>query len=234
MHYYSITLLELTKLTVCVNLFLIIIGVLVNILVVLVFSRIELRKLSVSIHTISLAVSDMFLLLIPVMANLSYSYYQDMAIFKTVLWCKMHGYIDMVFCCWSAWNVVALSSERWMAICKPSRVYLQNTKTHAIFIVIIIPIFSLLAFLWYPFIFEMKQNDYLNNKTYQNTTLIKLGSNNYFMMCKPNGKLLLLFFGIISIIITYIVPFLLITYFNKKIIQTLRDRIRKRKEYFGK
>lgn len=224
--YYSLVLIQMTqKTTLWLNLILIMVGLIVNSLVILVFSRTELRKLSISIHTIALALSDMFLLCMPVFLKWLSEIKPQLSLFKTSFWCKTHGYFDIAFCCWSAWNVVALSNERWIAICRPSTISIKSPKKRAYIISLIIPFAALLAFIWYPIIIQVN-----HLKTLDNTNLLKLNEESF---CHPIDNRLLLMFGLMSIFITYVVPFVLITFYNSRIVKTLNERIAKRKEYFS-
>jgi hypothetical protein len=54
------------------------------------------------------------------------------------------------------------------------------------------------------------------------------------IFCRPRNKFFYLTSGVVSISISYIVPFVLITFFNSRIVRTLNQRIARRKEYFGK
>lgn len=223
---YSLLLIDMTrKTTLWMNLVLIVIGLLTNLLVIIVFTRPELRKQSISIHTIGLAVSDIFLLAFPVSLKWLNEYDPDYYLFKTNFWCRSHGYFDIVSCCWSAWNVVALSNERWMTICGRWRLGSKNHSKRSLTIVCIIPIVSFIVFIWYPFVIET--NPHNNDKVTLNTFLEQDD-------CQPTNNFLLLFFGTISIFLTYLIPFLMILFYNSRIIKKLNSRIEKRKQYFGK
>ncbi|RNA16642.1 alpha-2B adrenergic receptor-like [Brachionus plicatilis] len=222
---HSLLLMDMTrKATLWMNFFLIFFGLLSNILVIIVFSRLELRKQSISVHTIALAVSDIFLLSGPVTLKWLNEYEPDFWFFRTIFWCKTHGYFDIVFCSWSAWNVVALSNERWMTICGPGLVGLQHARKRSLTIVILIPILSLVVFIWFPFVIET------------NSTEPDKISLNTFMEhrdCQPKNNFVLLFFGSIGICLTYLIPFLMILFYNSKIIKKLNSRIEKRKQFFN-
>ncbi|CAF0710087.1 unnamed protein product [Brachionus calyciflorus] len=222
---YSLLLLEMTrKSTLWANFVLILIGLFTNLLVIIVFTRPELRKQSISIHTIGLAISDIILLCFPVSLKWLNEYDPDLEFFKTNFWCKTHGYFDIVFCCWSAWNVVALSNERWMTICGPCRIGMKNPRKRSLTIVVIIPILSFIVFIWYPFVIETNQSD-----------LDRISLNTFLEQkeCQPKNNILLLFFGTIGICLTYLIPFLMILFYNSRIIKKLNSRIEKRKQYFG-
>jgi hypothetical protein len=226
-----------------INSVLIVVGVLVNTLVILVFCRAELRKLTISIYTLSLAVSDMCLLSVPVFLKWLNEFSPELALFKTSFWCKTHGYLDIAFCCWSAWNIVALSSERWMVICRQSNVYMHRVHKRAVLIVVSIPLLSLLSFMWYPFMLEyldkkavsgaaIALDEFMTVNSYEyNETLTPIKDE---IFCRPSNKHFYLASGIASITISYLIPFVLITFFNSRIVNTLNKRIAKRKEYFGK
>lgn len=223
---HSLLLMDMTrKSTLWMNFFLIFFGLFSNILVILVFSRPELRKQSISVHTMALAISDIFLLSIPVTLKWLNEHEPDFWFFRTNFWCKTHGYFDIVFCSWSAWNVVALSNERWMTICGPGRVGLKNARKRSVTIVILIPVLSFMVFIWFPFVVETNSNE-----------LDKISMNTFMEHrdCQPKNNFVLLFFGSIGICLTYLIPFLLILFYNCKIIKRLNFRIEKRKQFFSK
>lgn len=226
--YYSMIFIDMTlKTSLSLNLILILVGLVTNILVVIVFCRSELRRLSISVHTIALAVSDMSLLCFPVFLKWLNETRVDLGLFHTEFWCKTHGYFDVSFCCWSAWNVVALSHERWIATCHPFVVYAKSTKSRSVTVSILIPIVTMIAFVWYPFLIDrsVKYENITENDTvylYEELT------------CRPKDSNLMLVFGVFTILATYVVPFLFISFFNCRIIKTLNEKIAKRKEYFGK
>jgi hypothetical protein len=53
------------------------------------------------------------------------------------------------------------------------------------------------------------------------------------LFCKAKDEHLLLAFGLTGIFTAYIIPFVLICYFNSRIIKILSNRIERRKECFG-
>lgn len=216
--YYSLIFVDMTiKTSLSLNLILILVGLVSNVLVVVVFCRSELRRLSISVHTISLAISDISLLSIPVFLKWLNEKRPDILLFHTDFWCKTHGYFDVSFCCWSAWNVVALSHERWIATCHPFVVYAKSTKSRSVIVSFVIPLITLVAFSWYPFLMTKRP--------------IEPGSSE--LICEPQDNELMLVFGAFTILITYVGPFVFISFFNCRIIRTLNEKIAKRKEYFG-
>jgi hypothetical protein len=78
-----------------INCVLIVVGLLVNALVIVVFVRAELRKLSISIYTISLAISDMSLLGVPVFLKWLNELQPELGLFRTSFWCRTHGYFGL-------------------------------------------------------------------------------------------------------------------------------------------
>lgn len=209
--YYSLIFVDMTiKTSLSLNLILILVGLISNILVVVVFCRNELRRLSVSVHTISLAISDISLLSIPVFLKWLNEERPELSLFQTDFWCRTHGYFDVSFCCWSAWNVVALSHERWIATCHPFVVYAKSTKSRSVVVSILIPIITLVAFSWYPFLMVKRPNEY-----------------GMELICEPQNNELMLLFGAFTILITYVGPFGFITFFNCRIIRTLNEKIAK-------
>lgn len=112
-----------------------------------------------------------------------------------------------------------------MTICRPSKVNIQNPKKRALTMVCGMPIVSLLMFIWYPFVIQT--NDASNSN-------LSLNSIFGHSLCQPKNNSLLLLFGSAGIILTYLIPFVMITFYNSRIVKTLSERIAKRKEYFGK
>ena len=222
-------MLNLIKTTsICINFALIILGLLSNFFVILVFLRCEMRKLTISIYTISLAVSDIFLITFPIFLNWLHEYNPDFVYFKTTFWCKTNGYLDITFVSWSAWNVVALSKERWMSVCQTSKINLHSEKFRfAIKIVISIPIISVVAFIWYPLIFDI-----LDEEDLEKISNIKILPNSYDESpCKPINSKLYMILGIIAISIAYVLPFFLIAAYNINVMKTLNARIKKKKVF---
>lgn len=166
----------------------------------------------------------MSLLCLPVFLKWLNETQPHLALFHTEFWCKTHGYFDVSFCCWSAWNVVALSHERFVATCHPFVVYAKSTKRRSFVLSILIPVVTMIAFVWYPFLIH------LNPGKGANITTVSMSDE---LECKPKDNELLLAFGVFSIVATYVLPFFFITFFNCRIIRTLNHKITKRKEHFG-
>ena len=251
---YGLILSEMThKITVLMNPLLIMVGVTVNLLVISIFSRSELRKLSISMHTISLAISDMCLLLVPILLSVIREQKPNHYLFQTNSWCKVYGYFDVAFCSWSAWNIVFLSNDRWNAICKPSTIYVKDSKRPTLMIVLAIPLVSLIMFSWYPFLFETSVNRSLNfdfelrehssqalhddqdflNVAYSNTSGL-FHNVTHLLTCKPKNTRMFLILGLFGICFAYFLPFALIAFYNFRIVKTLNVRIQKRRDHFSK
>lgn len=223
-----------------INLILICVGLVVNVLVIFIFCQSELRKLTISIHTIGLAVSDICLLCISVFLKWLSEYEHDFEIFRTEFWCRTHGYFDLTFCCWSAWNIVCLSYERYLCICKQSKIYAKSAKKRALIAVTLLPFICLIFFAWYPYMIRWENMSTHNNQsndsheliTYYDMYLNEI-SFDFELFCQPYNKYFFLTSGLVSVTVTYIVPFVLIAFFNCNIVRTLNNRIKKKQDYFG-
>lgn len=181
------------------------IGLICNLITICVFLRKCLRQMQISIYIISLAISD-----ICVLVYILLNWLDDIILFDSNAWCKFHGYIDLVFCSTSTWNLVALAHQRWLAVASKNQIYTQQkTSTKNYFEVLIIWLFSALANIWYPILIYKNESE--------NSCLVEY-------------KILFKLFGIFSILITYFTPFVFIVTFNSLLIRSLRKRIERRRQ----
>jgi hypothetical protein len=206
--------------------------------VIVVSCRRNLKILAISTYTIGLAVSDILLLCFPIFFKWLNEFDSELAFFKSELWCKMHGYIDISFCSWSAWNIVALTHERWSSLCQVTRLSINEAQKRAFLTVLFIPIASLSVYLWYPILMYMENRETINPKN-EFEDLYYLSHDKLIQdqeqesLCKAKDEHLLLAFGLTGIFTAFIIPFVLICYFNSRIIKMLSHRIERRKECFG-
>ena len=235
--YFLLNMIDITtKTTFWLNFILLLIGLFVNMIVIAVSCRRNLKTLAISTYTIGLAVSDVFLLCFPIFLKWLNEYDPDLAFFKTQLWCKMHGYIDISFCSWSAWNIVALTHERWSSLCQATRLSIKEAHKRAVLTVSFIPIASLSVYLWYPILMNVDNVESTNTKSELDSyefSQSQTAQEEQELFCKAKDEHLLLAFGLTGIFTAYIIPFVLICYFNSRIIKILSNRIERRKECFG-
>ena len=137
-------LFSITPVLVCI-------GLILNLLTIMVFSRLKMRKYCMSISMICLAVSDTAVLTISVLLSWLDERYYSLYYLNNTIWCNLHGYVDMVACANSSWIIIIISIERWFAVCKPwqkSRVFTNNRVGIALLCLFII---SVVIFAYFPF-----------------------------------------------------------------------------------
>ena len=81
-------------------------GFLLNTLSILVFCRPRMRKFSLSILMASLALTDSLVLIVPVLAAWLDDKMFDFYFINNTIWCRFHGYIDLILSANSAWIIV--------------------------------------------------------------------------------------------------------------------------------
>ncbi|CAF2140769.1 unnamed protein product [Rotaria magnacalcarata] len=182
------------------------IGIIGNLLSILVFAQREMIKFCVSIFTIVLALSDI-LLLITSLFNIILPEFFGVLSDRSAFWCHFHGYFDLLFAALSGYSVVFISVERWFSVWKPFDKAKYVTFKTTIITVISYTSISMIAFSWFPW------------------TL------NYSPKTSGSGDRcnLVLFtvykvFGTISVIFTYIVPFIFLGILNTLIVHRLHTR----------
>ncbi|UJR10285.1 hypothetical protein I4U23_014492 [Adineta vaga] len=203
--------------------FIICIGLLGNILTVCVFILTDLKKQSVSIITIALAIVDSFVLLIPVsilwLEKILRQEFTDLSSF----WCRTHGFFDLAFTCCSSWLMVCIAFERFCAVWLPHNNKTIFTHSRTLRLVLIIVILSTSLSIWFIFAVKMSQVSYT-------TTLDELlifSTNqtiNSDSKCKVYDDSLYDSMGMSSVIMNYILPFILVLLLNSTIIYRLCQR----------
>ncbi|CAF0925195.1 unnamed protein product [Adineta ricciae] len=183
------------------------IGIIGNLLSILVFARREMIKFCVSIFTIVLALSDILLLTTSLFNIILPDFLGESMSDISAFWCHFHGYFDLLFAALSGYSVVFISVERWFSVWKPfDKAKYVTFKTTIITVVSYITI-SLITFSWFPLILEYSPE---NTKSGERCQL----------------KLLIIYkiFGTLSVIFTYIVPFIFLGILNTLIVYRLRAR----------
>ena len=186
---------------------LVILGIILNLLTIMVFCRNRMRKFCFSLFMICLAISDTCVLTIPVLINWIDETFFKFYYLNNTIWCNLHGYVDLVFCAYSSWIIVLISTERWFAVCKPwqkSRVF---TNTRVVVTLLCLFAFSLLMFIFFPISIHRE--------------IIEEGS---LYTCDVLYKKIYKFFGIFSILLVYVFPFFILAFLNIMIILRLRLR----------
>ncbi|UJR28353.1 hypothetical protein I4U23_009595 [Adineta vaga] len=183
------------------------IGIIGNFLSILVFARREMIKFCVSIFTIVLAFSDILLLITSLFNIILQNFLGEPMSDKSAFWCHFHGYFDLLFAALSGYSVVFISVERWFSVWKPfDKAKYVTFKTTIITVVSYITISSI-AFSWFPFILS-----YSPEKP-------KSGER-----CQLKLPIIYKIFGTLSVIFTYIVPFIFLGILNILIVCRLHAR----------
>ncbi|CAF0845785.1 unnamed protein product [Adineta ricciae] len=202
--------------------FIICIGLLGNILTVCVFILTDLKKQSVSIITIALAIVDSFVLLIPVsilwLEKLLRRDFTDLSPF----WCRTHGFFDLAFTCCSSWLMVCIAFERFCAVWLPHNNKTIFTHSRTRRLVLTIVLLSTLLSTWFIYAVKMIEvprltvsNGFLPEK---NQTSID------YSKCTVYDDSLYDSMGMFSVIINYILPFGLVLLLNSTVIYRLCQR----------
>lgn len=191
--------------------FLVFIGVFLNTLTIIIFSRKKLRKFVISIVMISLSLADSGVLLIPIFITWFDEFFNDFKLLTQTVWCSLHGYFDIVFCFMSAWITILISVERWLAVHKPWKKTKLFTKTRTILTILCLFIFACILAIFFPLTVKTSSNQ------------------NREFVCDKNNKTMYVTFGFISISLIYFVPFIILAVLNTKTIWALQKRPFKRR-----
>ena len=177
-----------------------------NLLTVMVFCRRRMRKYCLSLTMICLALFDMAILFFPVLLTWIDEIFFKFYFLNNTLWCNMHGYFDLVLCANSSWIIVLISVERWFAVCRPwEKARLFTTQRVGVALASIF-LFSTLFFLYFPFSLTLK--------THANSA----------KECRIEYEKAYNIFGTLSVILVYVMPFILLALLNAMIIFRLRLR----------
>ncbi|UJR21138.1 hypothetical protein I4U23_024237 [Adineta vaga] len=195
--------------TICIHLVMpcaVAVGIIGNLLSILVFARREMIKFCVSIFTIVLALSDI-LLLITSLFNIILPEYSNSLSDTSAFWCHFHGYFDLLFAAISGYSVVFISVERWFSVWKPFDKAKYVTFKSTLITVISYTLISSLFFAWFPLILSY------------NPKQPQIGER-----CKLIQATVYRIFGTISVIFTYIAPFIFLGILNILIVYRLHTR----------
>ncbi|CAF0747518.1 unnamed protein product [Rotaria sordida] len=221
------------------------VGLLGNILTMCVFIITDLKRQSVSILTIALAIVDSLVLLIPVsvlwLEHLLKREFTDASPF----WCRTHGFFDLTFTCCSSWLMICIAFERFCAVWLPHRHKILFTHRKIFFFVLGIVITATIISTWFIFVVKMvlKTRPVILPQT--TTSLLKNSfkniSENFIVWSSrqitPENHTLTIYFkcdvyddilydsmGMVSVIINYFVPFVFILLLNSTVIYRLCQR----------
>lgn len=183
------------------------IGTILNLLTIMVFCRAKMRKYCISLSMICLAISDTGVLSIPVLFTWLDDHYYDTYFLNNTIWCNLHAYVDLVFCANSSWVIILISTERWFAIYKPfkkSRIFTNNRVAWTLLFLFMLAVF---IFIRIPLSMQIVQKQNSNE-----TECTIISETSYRII------------GILSIILIYVMPSIILAILNIMIIIRLRIR----------
>ena len=183
------------------------IGTILNLLTIMVFCRARMRKYCISLSMICLAISDTGVLSIPVLFTWLDDHYYQTYFLNNTIWCNLHAYVDLVFCANSSWVIILISTERWFAIYKPfkkSRIFTNNRVAWTLLFLFML---AVVIFIRIPLSMQIvpKQNSNETECTIISETSYRI-------------------IGILSIILIYVMPSIVLAILNIMIIIRLRIR----------
>lgn len=191
--------------------FLVVTGTILNLLTIMVFCRRKMRKYCVSLSMISLAVSDTTVLTVPLLLSWIDEMFFNHYYVNNTLWCNLHGYADLISSSNSSWIIILISIERWYAVCRPWEKQRKFTNKRVIITLVFLFMFSLVFFSYFPYSLHLVK--IYDDKHELQGLECQLGNENAYYI-----------FGFISVVIVYILPFLILFYLNLMIIFKLRLR----------
>lgn len=155
------------------------IGVLGNILTVCVFIATDLKRQSVSILTIALAIVDSLVLLIPVSLLWLETLLKRELTDASPFWCRTHGkchrtwpkgddalpsgFFDLTFTCCSSWLMVCIAFERFCAVWLPHQSKVLFTHRKIFILVLSILLVSTMLSTWFIFVVKMVTKTRITN-----------------------------------------------------------------------
>lgn len=181
-------------------------GVILNLLTIMVFCRQRMRKYCFSLSMICLAISDISVLVLPVLCTWLDDHVFKNAFINNTIWCNLHTYIDVIFSANSSWIIVLISSERWYGIYRPFKKSRKFTNARVGSTLVVIFILSLIVFLPLPFAFH------------------RIVTDDNIEICQLNSERIYVLFGILSIILIYVIPSIILAILNTMIVMRLRVR----------
>ncbi|CAF0925209.1 unnamed protein product [Didymodactylos carnosus] len=198
------------------------IGLCGNILTILVFSRTDLQRQCVCVLTISLAIVDSLVLLIPALILWLETVLKREFSETSGFWCRTHGFFDLAFTCTSSWLIVFIAFDRFIAVWLPHNKTLFTHRRTFILVLSTILISAVIS----SCNFEHTNSSYsiaLLSKTNSSSLLVDVNSI-ILSRCGIKHKVAYHIVGTLAIVINYFLPFLIIAVANTTIIYRLSLR----------
>ena len=185
-------------------------GLIGNTLSFMVFVLTRLRRLSSSVYLAALSISDSGFL---ICVFFSWSNNVNITVYHKPGWCQAFVYMTYLFGFLSVWYIVAFSCERFIAVKWPFKRSEMCTPRRARIVVISLAVFALITYsfaiwtsevtLWYGMIFCVPKEKYRD------------------LVEKINN---------IDSVITLVVPFVTILFFNSWIVYSVRNLVSHRQQ----
>ena len=105
------------------------VGILGNILALIILCRPKMRRSSSAIYLIVLAFADAITLILLLISNLN-RYYVNLKL-DSDIWCKLHSFIAGSASSSSVWLTIAVTAERFVAVCFPLKASTLCTRKTA-------------------------------------------------------------------------------------------------------
>ncbi|CAF1193990.1 unnamed protein product [Rotaria magnacalcarata] len=230
--------IHLTPIIICV-------GLLGNILTICVFIITDLKRQSVSILTIALAIVDSFVLLIPVLLVWLENILQRELTDVSPFWCRTHGFFDLTFTCCSSWLMICIAFERFCAVWFPHRHKVLFTHRKIFFLVLGICFSATIISTWFIFVVKMilktPPANIIHASTLSLQSPLKNTSENFILSppqqipfdnqslisyykCDVDNDNLYDSMGMVSVVLNYFLPFIFVLLLNSTIIYRLCNR----------
>ncbi|CAF0822662.1 unnamed protein product [Rotaria sp. Silwood1] len=214
------------KLYLALTPFIICIGLIGNILTVCVFILTDLKRQSVSIITIALAIADSFVLLIPVSILWLEKILKRELTDLSPFWCRTHGFFDLTFTSCSSWLMVCIAFERFCAVWLPHNNKKIFTHRKTFILVLIIVFLSTILSTWFIFVVKTTRTSIISLKNHTENILLTSDNRttNQHWKCNLVDDSLYDSMGMFSVIINYILPFMFVLLLNSTVIYRLCQR----------
>ncbi|CAF0865354.1 unnamed protein product [Adineta steineri] len=219
------------------------VGLLGNILTICVFIMTDLKRQSVSILTIALAIVDSLVLLIPVSLLWLETLLKRELTDASPFWCRTHGFFDLAFTCCSSWLMVCIAFERFCAVWLPHHNKILFTHRKIFFLVLGILFISTILSTWFIFVVKIVIKTRAPNLTYTSTIKnsfkntsenfliwqpLQTSSDNHTLIhyskCGVYDDSLYDTMGMVSVVINYFLPFIFVLLLNSTVIYRLCQR----------
>ena len=138
----------------CLNAFLGLIGITSNILGIIVFRRVAMRKYSYSFYCVIMAFSDMVILLHSYRRLAAFVFGSDLDVVST-FFCKIDEYTADVAAIFSLWMLTLISFDRLFTVVYPNRFLLIKKRGFQALIVALILVYSLAVNLTLPINYQI-------------------------------------------------------------------------------